>query len=149
MITIKNYANIAEAHSLIEFVSHSLGISYAEVIITKNDKLLNKFNTNDFQLSALLYKAATPDVYNLIIREYQNEPISLVLCHEMIHLKQFVDGRLELDMNTKTFIWEGKRYSGSISYGTRPWEIEAFEKQWSLLRSYKKHIRESKKKNQS
>ena len=145
MIRIKDYTNTADARPLMEFVAGELGISGVEVIITGNDGVLNRFGTKDLRLNALLYKSELPGVYNLAVRERRDGSACLTLCHEMVHLKQYVDGRLTVDMNSKAFGWEGARYSCDTPYEARPWEAEAFRMQWPLLRSYKRHLRETKK----
>ena len=136
---------MADTKPLIEFAAKELGISEAEIIITRNDRILNNFSTRDLWLSALLYKAELPGVYNLIVRERQD----VIICHELVHLKQYIDGRLSIDMNSKSFIWEGARYSCDTPYEARPWEAEAREKQWPLLRSYRKYQRRINKSNKA
>lgn len=62
------------------------------------------------------------------ICHYRNNlnEIIVTLCHELIHAKQFIDGRLQ-SKNFNIF-WNGYNYS-TTEYLSRPWEIEAYEKQ--------------------
>ena len=44
------------------------------------------------------------------------------IAHEMVHIKQYIDGELNEDMT----YWKGKRVnSDKMEYWTSPWEIEA------------------------
>lgn len=50
------------------------------------------------------------------------------LCHEMVHVKQIIDGTLEYHWNDEKsnwrFIWKGEDLT-HLNYNQRPWEIEA------------------------
>lgn len=47
----------------------------------------------------------------------------LTICHELIHVKQFIEGRLKVVQGG--IEWEGEYYPTSVPYEERPWEIEA------------------------
>ena len=145
MIKITNYAGIDNAEQLISHITKELDIKDAEIVVTKNDSLLDKFGTMEYRVNGLLHKSAAPGVYNLMVREHPSDSMDLVLCHELVHLKQFTDGKLSLNMDSKVFTWKGRNYSGDTPYGERPWENEAFEKQWPLVRSYRRYMRDLKK----
>lgn len=54
------------------------------------------------------------------------------LAHEMVHVKQYAKGQLQVkNLGVK---WCGKmyKYSDNISYVNRPWEIEAMKKETIL-----------------
>ena len=123
---------------MLNFLAKLLGIEDAEIVITKNDKILDRFDTREYRVNGLLHKSAAPGVYNLMLREHPSDPVNLILCHEMVHLAQYVKGFLSLDMDTKVFTWKGQAYAASYPYDSRPWEMEAFTKQGKLLRQFQK-----------
>jgi hypothetical protein len=54
-----------------------------------------------------------------------------VLSHEMVHLQQYCEGRL--DSNSVTRYWHGKVFcEDNVEYEDLPWEKEAFERQSKL-----------------
>ena len=49
-----------------------------------------------------------------------------MLLHEMVHLRQYIDGDLSVPgINSTIAIWKGKQYDNSFAYNQRPWEMEA------------------------
>lgn len=138
MFKITNYTDIDGISALLEFTAKQLGISDAEVVITKNDKLLDRFSTREYRVNGLLHKSSAPRIYNLILREHPSEPLNLILCHEMIHLGQYIKGQLSLDMDNKVFTWKGQSYASDYPYESRPWEMEAFNGQGKLLKKFRK-----------
>lgn len=145
MLKITNYIKNTDATELIEFCSSVLNITIPiELILINNDSVLKKFDTNDFELQALLYKTNVLNTYQLIIRTTPSESIEKIIAHEMVHLNQYASGDLDLNINTKTFTWKGKKYNSSIDYFSRPWEKEAFKKQSELLSKYRKYKRQMK-----
>jgi len=138
MFKITNYTDIDDISALLEFAAKQLGISDAEVVITKNDKLLDRFSTREYRVNGLLHKSPAPGVYNLMLREHPSDPLNLILCHEMIHLGQYIKGQLSLNVDTKVFTWKGQTYASEYPYESRPWEIEAFNGQGKLLKKFRK-----------
>lgn len=64
------------------------------------------------------------------------------LSHELIHLKQYIDGRLIL-LETTYVEWEGEKINVlDLPYDKRPWEIEAFDKQEELESKIKQKLYE-------
>jgi hypothetical protein len=57
--------------------------------------------------------------------------ITRTLFHELVHLKQYSDGRL-VDGNPQ--VWEGKIYAEA--YENLPWEVEAFEHEEKMMMSF-------------
>lgn len=92
-----------------------LKISECKIIVTYNNKLLDKLSSEDIQLDALLNQTALPHTYNLILRTTCN--LSTVICHEMIHLQQYESGRLKLG---DPIIFDGKEYDKKLDYNERP-----------------------------
>lgn len=61
----------------------------------------------------------------------KNEVIE-VLAHELIHLEQYYSGRL-LEIDSVIFFEDGVFFTNSLPhYYDRPWEVEAFAKQFEL-----------------
>ena len=58
-----------------------------------------------------------------------------VLSHELIHLKQ--TETKQLIKGTTSVFWEGKEYIPALSYDDRPWEKDAFDKQYNLTNDIK------------
>ena len=58
---------------------------------------------------------------------------AVTLCHEMVHVKQFLTGKLNCKKNMGS-TWCGKRYSRSTSYMDQPWELQAFREQEVIFR---------------
>jgi len=69
------------------------------------------------------------DYYSIGINKSLSEDEQIeTLSHEMIHLKQMLEGRLTFHSDTVAF-WEGKAYPiagpSSWDYWLSPWELEA------------------------
>jgi len=65
------------------------------------------------------------------------------LCHEFVHVKQYTLNEL-WDYTSGDVRFMGERYSDSIEYFDRPWEIEAFELGDVLLNEFNKMVRRNK-----
>ena len=62
-----------------------------------------------------------------------------VLSHEMVHLQQYCEGRLDSDSVTR--YWNGKVFcEDNVEYEDFPWEKEAFERQSELTNIVLKNI---------
>lgn len=57
------------------------------------------------------------------------------LLHEMVHVQQYVSGRLKYKMNG-VVVFEKVVYNNSMDYDSRPWEVEAWEKEKQLKELY-------------
>ena len=57
------------------------------------------------------------------------QEIIATLFHEMIHVKQYADGRLQYDG-----VWLGKKYE--CAYDQLPWEIEAHEMERIMMEKF-------------
>lgn len=64
-----------------------------------------------------------------IAKRLSPENVIRTIFHELVHVKQYETGRLEFGM-----IWEGKIYT--CDYDSRPWEIEAFELEEYMIKSF-------------
>ena len=124
-----------EVEDLLNFLAQDLNISEkTELTITYNEKLLDRLSS-DVEYSALLHNTL-PNKYVLYVRE--GNVSQFVLCHEMVHLKQYEDGRLSMSSDFKTITWEGEKMDNSIPYNLREWEKEAFSQENRLWKKYKK-----------
>lgn len=103
MVKFIDYANV-QNQDLLEFCTSALNIPDCEVYISRDDKLLQKFDTKKYQINALLHQSAIPHVYNLIIRNKPSDPIESILAHELVHLKQYELKELSLNINKKEFV---------------------------------------------
>lgn len=95
------------------------------ITVKTDDALLDKFSGGGMEIQALLDRNRYAPFYTLAVRSDVASDIDHILCHEFCHLCQMEAGRLSLDMASKVFTWEGKKYSGAYPYMSRPWEVEA------------------------
>lgn len=105
-----------------------------------NNKICDKFSTNDIKIDALLDKTPIPQAYTLILRE--NSDIKKIICHEMVHLDQYERGDLVLikDENGLKFQWKNKDFDPSMPYKKRPWEKEALGLETKIWKMFKKCV---------
>lgn len=135
--TIKNpkQYNVDE---LIKVVGNKiLGYSEANIMVVKNDRLLSRLTTNDCELQAFLYNLPVPHHYTLCVRSNPSDSLELILCHEMVHFDQFERGDLEVSTSPVKFFWKGDEWLPSNKYNSRPWEIEAKERQNKIWKEFK------------
>lgn len=141
MIRVVDYANLGEESRYIELAAERLGLDGADVVVSRNDALLNRMEFGSGQIDALLYKAQTPaPVYNLCLRSNPYRSLPLILCHETIHLSQYMRGDLSVDLDARTFYWKGREYPSDYDYESRPWEVEAFFAESSLYYDCRKEF---------
>lgn len=148
----KNYTKYKDSDNLdklLQFVTDKLSITSGEVILSTNDRILDMFGSKDLHLEAILQPTPIKDTFNLILRNRESSDVELILCHEMIHLNQYLNGDLKLDWDKKEFYWKGVKYENTIPYDNRPWEKEAFKQQYSLLKDWRKYKKELKKQEKS
>lgn len=145
MINITDYANLGADIEVLTFAAEKLGIDGVNLVVIKNDNILDKFESDRWFVNGLMHKTPVPNTYELILRSNPQDPLRLILCHEMIHLGQFVRGELTLDMDKKVFTWKGKKYTSATEYKSRPWEALAFNGQAGLLRAFRKSKKKPRK----
>ena len=124
-----------DVEELIKVIGNKiLGYNEANIIVQYNDKILNRFSTDDCEQQALLDKSIVPHTYNLMIRTRFQESLETIICHEMKHFDQYEKGDLEIrkDDSGLAFIYKGKEYKSSTDYYSRPWEKEARSAQFEL-----------------
>ena len=64
-----------------------------------------------------------------IAKRLSVQEMIVTLFHEMIHVKQYADGRLE-----QVGVWLGKKYE--CAYDQLPWEIEAHEMEKVMMEKF-------------
>jgi len=88
---------------------------------------------NGYSIKGLIVKNFNNN-YTIFI-DYNETPnnLFLILSHELIHLEQYQNNRLELLFGGGIIRFENKLYIlKDINYNQRPWEIEAFDKEQNL-----------------
>ena len=145
MIKVTDKANLSSIVDVVTFAADYLGIDGIEVMLIVKDSILDRFNDVGLSVNGLAYKTNAPNLYQIYLRSDPDEPIALILCHEMIHISQYVRGDLSLDMANKVFTWKGDKYGSDIGYRSRPWEIEAMEGEMKLLEAYRKFKRQQRR----
>lgn len=135
-IVIKNKTDKLYYDTIVQCGLQVLNIDSVEILI---DNLENArfVNINDY----VELKATIEGRYNIFINGYnqfilyisdlnKNEAVT-VISHELIHLKQYHDGRLKILPGI--CLWNGAMFDvNMVSYENRPWEIEAFSEQNDL-----------------
>ena len=58
----------------------------------------------------------------------------ITLAHEMVHVKQFARGEMDLGLTR----WKSNHYAGNIEYWDQPWEKEARRLQHKLAMNFSK-----------
>lgn len=144
MIKVNDYFGLGTELNTINIAAEKLGISDVEITVIKNDNMLDQVGSKDYIVNGLLHKTNVPgNYYNLYLRKDTNEPLRLTICHEMLHLRQYIDGDLAVDIDRKLFIWKGKDYPYSYPYMDRPWEKEVFKNQSKFVAEIKKEMPKS------
>lgn len=129
-----------DVEELVKFLVKELNITKDfDLSIHYNEKLLNKLSTDDIEFAALLQQS-TPTLYVLFVRK-SKVGLAQIICHEMVHLKQYVSGDLKMSSDFRTVTWKGKTYDNSSEYFNREWEVEARALENKLWRKFKKYKR--------
>ena len=123
-----NYEDIAK-----QVLFQQLHIDGIFLSIVDNTAALRNLSPDNIEYDAVLVKAGDKR-YNLYTKKSAFTPI--MLCHELKHLEQYQQNKLEL-MSNKGYKWLGKEYPPDYPYNDRPWEKEAFGIQNKLWRTYK------------
>lgn len=141
MIRIKdNTGRGSEVSEILRFALGRLGVDDITVVVVNNDRLLDRLTGGgDVTYDALVSETSLEGQYLLMLRERMTASLLSVLCHESVHISQYVSGRLKLDSKTGVCTWMGRMYPADYDYHLRPWEAEAFRLQDKLAREYRKH----------
>lgn len=141
MLTIKNLTktiDFSRAEELLHFALDGRLANDVQLNIVESDKTLDRLGDAEYELQALLYRPVPdPHQYSLIIRKRLYGTMESIIFHEAIHLSQFEDGRLDIDMKAGTYTWSGEEWPADYPYLSRPWEIEAFRGQAALSKEWR------------
>jgi hypothetical protein len=115
---------------LVYFAGRTLGIGlYEDIDITIEFESLKKH-----QFGFCDYEDGEATI--TIAKRLSREDVARTLFHEMVHVKQHMDGRLEGGAKSR---WKGEFYD--CDYMELPWEIEAFELEEILMEIFKSEHR--------
>lgn len=145
MLIFKNLSNLNINNQLLQFLAEKLNITTGEVVIYTNDKLLKSLSKGDTSFEAMLFPSPIDKTYQLIFCDNPSASLEEIICHEFIHLSQFINEKLKYDVNANKYSWLNKEFDNSIPYKERPWEKEAFKLQTKLLKDWKKYKKDIKK----
>ncbi len=124
---------------ILRFALGRLGVDDITVVVVNNDRLLDRLaGGGDVTYDALVTETALDRQFLLTLREHLTVSLTSALCHESVHISQYVSGRLKLDPKTGVCTWMGRTYPADYDYRRRPWEAEAFRLQGKLAREYRK-----------
>lgn len=127
-----------DVEELVNYLAQVLEISEeAELTLMYNDKLLKQLSKDDIEYSALLQNPI-PNKYVLFVKSDVGG-LQIIICHEMVHLKQYGSGKLKMSPDYKTVWWNGEKFDATSDYIEREWENEAFSLQNKLWRNFKKY----------
>ena len=139
MIKITDYAGLKENASVLEYALKELGLNDVEVIVQYNERLLDKYKDGSMKAEGLVHQLSLPTpTFNLFLRKDTDKPLPFLLCHEAVHVSQYVNNNLAINLEEQYFTWKGKKYDFSYEYRKRPWEQEAFEMEAILYNKYRK-----------
>ncbi len=92
-----------DVEELINFLVKELKITKDfDLSIYYNEKLLNELSTDNVEFAALLQQS-TPELYVLFVRKSKVR-LAQIICHEIVHLKQYVSGDLKMSSDFRTVI---------------------------------------------
>lgn len=101
--------------------------------LTSSKKMVIVTVQPDCDDDGLMVELPTIDGYFVVLRTGMDiDKLGIVLGHEMTHVYQMAKGLLK-QVNGTSF-WRGRKFSKNTPYLSRPWEIQAFQKQELLFR---------------
>jgi hypothetical protein len=106
-----------------------LNITNTYVVVKEMDELVSKNfkNENDLILQAAI--VGTKNQYIIYVTPMNRVNTITIISHELVHLKQYADGRLKMIDNG--IEWNGVELNinnlSQLEYSSRPWEREAFQ----------------------
>jgi hypothetical protein len=125
-------------------VLNRIGLTYMDTVVLAGLKELGIKNTNVLikELNTQIientdtqaYIEQVGPIYLIWIRKVSKKECILILSHELIHLKQYSDKRVEINEVERYIRWENTKILEQEipEYSERPWELEAFAKQGVL-----------------
>jgi hypothetical protein len=139
--TSNSITNIANKQFMDTIVSVGLNVLDVKncyiTIKPMDDNIRNRFlSQNGLNLQACVI--GTSDLYDIYIEDINKDDAITVLSHELIHLKQYNSGDLDV-IGDGIVLWKGQKINVmDITYEQRPWEKEAFDNQGDVSVKIKK-----------
>jgi len=125
-------------------VLNRTGLTYMDTVVLAGLKELGIKNTNvlikEFKIQSIedvnteAYIEQVGSVYFIWIRKVSRQECILILSHELIHLQQYRDNKIEINNIEGYLRWKNTKMRNEEipEYMERPWELEAFKKQGVL-----------------
>jgi hypothetical protein len=136
--------NVITNKTEIAYYDTILHIGLNELDIDSCFLIIKDFNGGSLngELDLKAYILGNEYQYIVYMKKTSRKQSIKFLSHELIHLKQFHEGRLK-SIDNSHMEWEGKIMNGmKIPYKKRPWEKEAFTKQHDLEKNIHKILYE-------
>lgn len=130
---IRNISKFSNAEEILDKCLDLLCINDTEIQIKQSSLINNKYAS----FMGIIQKCPYGDnIYELILDADMDDDklMKNVILHECCHLKQMVEGRLVVNTEENTVIFEGKEYSYYEYSSNTPWEREAFDTQRKLIK---------------
>lgn len=130
----KPYLDTIVAIGMDELEADSFYISIRDLTA----ELKNNPAVNGLDLGAVIFGSGKSYIIYVDTKIDKKSAID-VICHELIHLKQYSSGDLiVLDGSSGLVQWKGEKIEVlNLDYNLRPWEIEAFSEQRKLSEKVK------------
>lgn len=118
---------------------------YADYLIKKHDDIDlfvdfeagYKKNTGDL---AECVDEGLDNMYTITIEPTLSKKATLMaLAHEMVHIKQYYNNELDYIHRKKVHRYKKNDYPEHMKYWDRPWEIEAFGREYGLYYQFVQH----------
>ena len=94
----------------------------------------------DTQLQAFILSDDS-DLYRIYFDNINKETAITVMSHELVHLKQYHDGKLKVDIKAQIAEWLGQKYDlNAVPYAERPWEQDAYDNQAMVAAKLKQRL---------
>jgi len=126
---IQNKTDKPYLDSIVHVGMNELGISGTYIIIRPLTKEVKQQFSNELQFKAHIKGLGKQ--YVIWIDDMDRSETILVLSHELIHLRQYYNGKLVV--SDELIKWNNQiipvNELSTIEYNARPWEIEAFQEQ--------------------
>lgn len=104
-----------------------MGLTDIAVVIKPMDSEVQRNFEDGSNLEAFI--RVQDGIYDIYIDDVSKDEAITVLAHELVHLKQY-DTKTLILKDVSIPIWKGKEFDlNTVTYDTRPWEVEAFSKQ--------------------
>lgn len=124
------YNNVHPSYydTVLSVAMNKMKINGANVVLLN----LTDVSRNQFDGTLKAHVSYHDSVFYIFIENMNRKDVIEALSHEVIHIDQYLTQDLVYDGNV---IWKGKIYNlDEYGYESRPWEINAFDRQDDLIR---------------